>query len=103
AVTTALAIIARRDLASAIERAAEIAHADAKSGLEFAIAHQAEEQSRMQQHIARSSHKLNLIPALFLPIPAVGTIFGVNLRHGMEDTYAPFLFWGLLAGAFLLG
>ncbi|NUO52643.1 MAG: hypothetical protein HOV80_27670 [Polyangiaceae bacterium] len=96
-------IIALRDLASDVERTAEIAHADAKSGLEFAIAHQAEEQSRMQQHIARSSHKLNLIAAMFLPITAVGTIFGVNLRHGMETTYAPFLFWGLLAAAFLLG
>jgi hypothetical protein len=96
-------IIALRDLASDIERTAEIAHADAKSGLEFAIAHQAEEQSRMQQHIARSSHKLNLIAALFLPITAVATIFGVNLRHGMETAYAPYLFWGLLAAAFVLG
>ncbi|MBL9021081.1 MAG: hypothetical protein JNL21_02725 [Myxococcales bacterium] len=96
-------VISLRDQAADIERELDIAHADAKTGLEFAIAHQAEEQARMTQHIARSSHRLNLIAALFLPITAVATIFGMNLPHGMEGAYAPYLFWALLAGAFLLG
>ncbi len=103
AVTLDRDIIALRDLAADVERAAEIAHADAKTGLEFAIARQAEEQSRMAQHIAKSTHKLNLIAAMFLPITAVATIFGMNLQHGMEERYAPFLFWALLGAAFLLG
>ncbi len=96
-------IIALRDLAYELERSADIAHAEAKTTLEFAIAHQAEQQSKTSQHIAASSHKLNLIAALFLPITAVATIFGMNLRHGMEESHAPYLFWGLLGGAFLLG
>lgn len=103
AVTQDRDIIALRDLAGDVERTAEIAHADAKSGLEFAIAHQAEEQSRMTQHIARSSHKLNLIAALFLPITALASIFGMTLPHGLEGKYSPFLFWALLGVAFLVG
>lgn len=103
AVTSDRDIISLRDQAGDVERELEIAHADAKAGLEFAIAHQAEEQARMTQHIARSSHRLNLIAALFLPITAVATVFGMNLSHGLESTFAPYLFWALLAGAFLLG
>ncbi len=103
AVTLDRDIIALRDLAADVERTAEIAHADAKTGLEFAIARQAEEQSRMTQHIARSSHRLNLIVAMFLPITALATIFGMNLPHGMETKLSPYLFWILLGAAFLLG
>lgn len=103
AVTADRDIIALRDQAADIERELEIAHADAKTGLEFAIAHQAEQQSRMTEHIARSSHRLNLIAAMFLPITALAAIFGMNLPHGLEGAYAPYLFWGLLGAAFLLG
>ena len=96
-------LIALRDVAGDLERASDLVHADARSGLDYTIAKRAEEQAELQQHIATSGHKLNLIAALFLPVTAIATIFGMNLHHGLERTLAPFLFWGVLAAAFLVG
>jgi hypothetical protein len=96
-------IIALRDLAYENERTAENVQNDAKIGLDYETARQAEEQSEHAQHIARSSHKLNLIAAMFLPISALGALFGMNLAHGLETAPAPHVFWALVVAAFLLG
>jgi hypothetical protein len=97
------ALIALRDRAYEAERTAELALADAKAGMDFTVARRAEEQAELQDRIARSSHRLNLITALFLPVTALSGIFGANLSHGFESTGAPFVFWGFVAVAFLLG
>lgn len=96
-------LISIRDLAYEIERTAEITYNDARAGLEFAQAKRAEEQAELQHHIARSSHKLNLLAALFFPVTAIATIFGVNFTHGFEQAYAPVLFWIVVAAAFAVG
>jgi Mg2+ and Co2+ transporter CorA len=96
-------IITLRDLAYEIERTAEIVQADAKAGLDFCVAERSEQQAETGEHIAVSGHKLNLIAALFFPITALGSIFGMNFLHGFETSYAPYLFWIILGFAFVCG
>ncbi|MBL8742926.1 MAG: hypothetical protein JNK04_17575 [Myxococcales bacterium] len=96
-------IIALRDLANDAERTCELVQQDAKHGLDYTTARRAEEQAETADHIAKSSHRLNLIAALFLPISALGSVFGVNLAHGLETKAAPWLFWGFVAMSFIFG
>ena len=96
-------VLVARDEAGELERAIELLHTDAKNGMEFMIAKQGEEQAQRSHQIVRAGHRLNLMMAFFLPLTAVGSIFGMHLSHGLENWHAPWLFWGVLAGAFLLG
>jgi hypothetical protein len=96
-------LIVLRDRAADAERAAELAHGDAKAGLDFTIAKRGEEQAALAERIAASGHKLNLIAALFLPLSAVGSMFGMNFQHGLETLHAPWLFWIVLGLAFAFG
>jgi hypothetical protein len=99
----ARAILLARDEAGELERAIDLQHNDAKNGMEFMIARQAEEQARHAHQLVVAGHRLNLIIALFLPLTAIGSVFGMNLAHGLENSYVPWLFWGLLVMALLIG
>lgn len=96
-------LIAVRDLAAEVERTAELTQIDAKAGLDFTIAKRAEEQAELSEHIALSSHRLNLIAALFLPVSAIGAVFGVNLAHGLETRGSPWVFWVFIVVSFAVG
>jgi hypothetical protein len=97
------AVLLARDEAGELERAIELLHTDAKNGMEFMIAKQGEEQAERSHQIARAGHRLNLMMAFFLPLTAAGSIFGMHLAHGLENWNAPWMFWGVLAGALLIG
>ena len=96
-------LITIRDQAYDNERALDLIQADAKNGLEFTVAKRAEEQAELSDEISRSGHRLNLLVALFLPISALGGVLGINLEHGFEHAHAPWLFWTIVAAAFLVG
>jgi hypothetical protein len=96
-------LISIRDQAGDVERMVELVHADAKNGLDFTIARRAEEQAELAEQLNRSSHRLNMIAALFLPISALGGMLGMNLEHGLERWHAPWTFWIVLTGALMLG
>jgi hypothetical protein len=96
-------LINARDQAGEAERAAELLHADARNGLDFTIAHQAEEQARQGHAMALAAHRLNLLAAVFLPVATLAAIFGMNLPHGLERTDGRVLFWSLLAVGLLAG
>lgn len=96
-------LIALRDQANDLERAAELVHAHARDGLEFTIARRAEEQAAQAEHIAQAGHRLNLLAALFLPITALGSLLGMNLASGLDGLPAPITFWVAAAAAFGLG
>jgi len=96
-------LISLRDMANDIERSVELVHADAKNGLEYTIAKRTEEAADLSERIAKSGHRLNLLAALFFPVTAVGTMFGMNLTHGLEDAAAPLMFWVVLVLAFAVG
>jgi Mg2+ and Co2+ transporter CorA len=91
-------LINLRDHAGEIERTVELLHGDAKNGLDFTIARQAERQAERTYDMAVSAHRLNLLAAVFLPTVTLSTVFGMNLAHGLEAGGSPawVYFWGVL-------
>ncbi len=97
------ALITVRDLAIDAARAFELIHVHAKEGLDYTSAKRAEEQSKNAEHMLVSAHRLNLIAAVFLPVTAFATLFGMNLRSGLEGVGDPWAFWVLVAVSLLCG
>jgi Mg2+ and Co2+ transporter CorA len=96
-------LIALRDQAYDLDRAADLIHTQARDGLAFTMARRAEEQARHGEHMLGSAHRLNLLAALFLPITALGSVLGMNLSHGLEGLPAPLTFWATALLALGLG
>lgn len=101
-------LISHRDRAYQIERNSELLYDDAKNGLDFLMARQSEEQAASSHRMSVAAHRLNVMAALFFPIATLTTIFGVNMKHGLEEDYWPWPFLGcvaigLLAGVVLTG
>jgi hypothetical protein len=96
-------LISLRDMGRDVEREVELVYGHARSGLDFAIAKGVEDNAEHSRHVIDSSHRLNLIPATFLPITALGTLLGINLRSGLEGWNEPYLFWVVAGVAFVLG
>jgi hypothetical protein len=96
-------ILVARDQAGELERAVELLHADAKNGLEYMVARQMEEQAENSEQLLTAGHKLNMLIAIFLPLTALGSAFGMNFRHGLEGVTSPWLFWGTLIVGIMLG
>jgi hypothetical protein len=96
-------ILVARDQAGELERAVELLHADAKNGLEYMVARQMEEQAENSEQLLTAGHKLNMLIAIFLPLTALGSAFGMNFRHGLEGITSPLLFWGTLIVGIMLG
>ena len=96
-------LIIARDRANTLERACELLHADATNGLDFTIARQGEEMAKASTALANAGHRLNLMAALFLPVSAIASIFGMNLKHGLEGITTPLLFWGVLIIGVIIG
>src|SRR5688500_10135878 len=67
-----------RDHAGEHERAVELIHADAKKGLEFILARQADLESKNSKQLLHAQHRLNVLIAVFLPLTALGSAFGMN-------------------------
>ena len=95
-------LISLRDEASDVERAAELLQKGAKNALDFHIARQNEEQSRLAFEAARAGNRLNVIAAIFLPLTAITGVFGMNLPSGLENS-PPALFWTVFALATAFG
>lgn len=84
------------------DRAAELVHADLKLVLDYQVAEELEEQNSYSLKMATASHKVNLLVTLFLPVTAVASILGMNLRSGLEDSPV-WLFYALIAVGITLG
>ena len=96
-------LISSRDRAGDIERAAELLHGDAKNGLDFTMARQAEQQARSSYAMAVSAHRLNVMAALFLPLATISSLLGMNLVHGMETWPSPQTFLNVVVGGIAAG
>ena len=84
-----------RNLATTVERTSELLKDDATYGLEYSMAKYAESQ-------ALASHRLNLIAAIFFPILAFASIFGMNMENGSEHQN-PCVFWLFVAFGIAIG
>ena len=90
------------DHANEIARACELLQLDARNSLDFHIAEQSEIQASHSREMERATHRLNNMAAIFLPLTAVASIFGMNLRSGLEES-PPWLFWGILGSSVIAG
>lgn len=95
-------LILARDKAGNLERACELLHADAVHGLDYTVARQGEEMAKASQDMARAGHRLNLIAAIFLPLSAVTSVFGMQLTSGLEHS-GPWLFWLIFVVGVVIG
>lgn len=105
-VKTERELINMRDQAAAIERNAELLLQDAQFGLNFTVARQAEAQAATARQMASAAHRLNLLAALFLPLTALASVFGMEIHSKLPDTAVNF--WlicicGLLLGLLVMG
>lgn len=89
-----------RDRAREIERAADLLNIDAKVALDFWRAMQAEKHARSGARLNRIAFRLNLLAGFFLPLVALGGLFGMNVD--LPEFTKP-LFWGILFGGLSVG
>ena len=98
------AIRALRDRARETERAAELLYADARITLEFWQAERSEEQALASARLNRIAFRLNLLAGFFLPLVALGGLFGMNvdIPHFVQRGFWVIVMFGLLVGACIL-
>lgn len=94
-------LINLRDQAAGIERTAELLLQDAQFGLNFTVARQAEAQAATARQMAATAHRLNLLAALFLPLTALASIFGMEVHSPVSDSLTNF--WLILGAGLILG
>ena len=76
------------NVASNVRRATDLLTEDIRNTFEFAMAQEAERQSR-------TAYRLSLLTATFFPIMTFATIFGMNLTSGLEK-WPAWMFWGMV-------
>ncbi|RYG45334.1 magnesium transporter CorA family protein [bacterium] len=89
-------LIEMRDTASDVERNLDLLAEDVRQAIQYRTLREAEEQARLTGEAVRASHRLNILAALFLPLTAITSAFGMNLPSGMEGASSA-LFWIVLA------
>ncbi len=94
-------LINLRDQAASIERNAELLLQDAQFGLNFTVAKQAETQAAASRQMAAAAHRLNLLAALFLPLTALTSLFGMEIPSGLKEV--PGAFWMVCLTGGLMG
>lgn len=95
-------LITARDRGVDLARGFELLLADARLALDHRLARNAEEQSQAAAEFGRAQHKLNIIAALTFPLFTVATVFGMNLKSGLEEL--PLVaFWAVLALGLMIG
>ncbi|MDB9311557.1 CorA family divalent cation transporter [Spirulina sp. CS-785/01] len=87
-------IIDLRDWAYEIERSLDLLYENTKNALDFRIAQRAEEQTRLSLKSVESGNRLNILAAIFLPLTALASVFGMNLNSGLEEN-AILSFWSI--------
>ena len=95
-------LIEARDLSYEVERNFELLLEDVRNALQYRTAREAEQQAKHSQEALRASHRLNILVAVFLPLTAIGGIFGMNLASGLENV-SPVVFWLVLIVGINLG
>lgn len=85
-------LIEMRDLAYEVDRNLELLIEDVRNAIQYRMAREAEEQGRLSRQALHASHRLNILAALFFPLMAVASVFGMNFAHGLSERN-PLVFW----------
>ncbi len=70
-----------RNKAYDLSRRVELLQNDAKTSLDFEVAHQAEILADSGHQMATSAHRLNVLAAFFFPLATLAAVLGVNLQN----------------------
>jgi Mg2+ and Co2+ transporter CorA len=95
-------LIEMRDLGYELDRNFELLLEDVRNAIQYRTAREAEEQARLSKEALRASHRLNILAALFFPLTAIASVFGMQLAHGLDE-HNPTIFWVIFAVAVALG
>jgi hypothetical protein len=95
-------IIDLRDWAYQIERGFELLYTDTKNALDYSIAKRAEEEAKLSHQAVQTGHRLNILAAIFFPLTAIASLFGMNMRSGLEDS-PTWVFWAVFLAGILVG
>ncbi|MEK6232265.1 MAG: CorA family divalent cation transporter [Luteolibacter sp.] len=89
-----------RDRAQELERAAELLQVEARETMLFWQAEAAEEHKKSSDRLGNILFKLNLVTGFFLPLVALGGLFGMNVN--LPD-FVRGLFWWIFLGGLMVG
>jgi Mg2+ and Co2+ transporter CorA len=95
-------VIEARDTAYEIQRNFELLHSDAKMALDHRIAKNAETDAAVGREAVKAQHRLNILAAVFFPLTALSSLFGMNLPSGLEHLGLPG-FWIVFTCGIILG
>ncbi len=95
-------LIDLRDEAYDLERTLDLLYLDAKNALDFYIAKQSEAEARLSMRSIEIANRLNVLAAIFFPLTALASIFGMNLHSGVENSPI-WTFWAVLLVGVVLG
>jgi len=85
-------LIEMRDVAYDVTRNLELLVEDVRNEIQHRAARKAEEQARLSEQALHASHRLNILAALFFPLTAIASLFGMNLAHGLDQNNV-IIFW----------
>lgn len=102
AVKADTALIEFRDLAYEVERNLELLLEDVRNAIHYRTTREAERQAQLGKEALRASHRLNILAALFFPLTAIASLFGMNIAHGLDE-HNPVIFWLVFAAGAGLG
>jgi hypothetical protein len=71
-------LILARDVAIGLERGIDLAAGDAKAGMDFSLAVNAESQAGAAHEASQEARRLNRLVAFFFPLATLVAIFGIN-------------------------
>ena len=95
-------LIEMRDLAYDVERNLDLLLEDTRNEIQQRTARKAEEQAQLSAAALQASHRLNILAALFFPLTAIASLFGMNLAHGVDE-HKPVIFWLVFVMSCALG
>lgn len=102
AVRSDAALLEARDAAYEASRNLDILLEDVRNAIQHMIARDNEEQAQLTREALRASHRLNVLAALFFPLTALTSLFGMNFAHGLPGD-SPLLFWLITGAGIALG
>jgi hypothetical protein len=85
-------LIELRDLSYEPMRNLELLSEDVRNAIQHRTAREAEAQACLTRQTLQASHRLNILAALFFPLTAVASLFGMNLTHGLDE-HDVSIFW----------
>lgn len=95
-------LIEMRDQAYDIDRNLGLLLEDVRNAIQYKTAREAEEQAKLGREALRASHRLNMLAALFFPLTALTSVFGMNTSSGLNPEN-PVVFWTVFLIGGLLG